>query len=194
MRLLQSTRKAKLCPQLERTGATLSSETNVIARAVTGLETTTASAPTASARIRRPSPSLRILLVVESAGGGTGRHVLDLAEGLAQRDCDVHVAYSTRRADRMFLDRRNAMSGVTFIEVPCRTAIHPSDYAAMRALRRYIRRLGPFQIIHGHSSKGGALARLAALGSASAAFYTLHGLIMMDPGLARWKRMLYLGI
>jgi glycosyltransferase involved in cell wall biosynthesis len=94
----------------------------------------------------------------------------------------------------MFLDRRNAMEGVTFIEVPCRKGIHPSDYSATRALRRYIRQHGPFQIIHGHSSKGGALARLAALGSASAAFYTLHGLIMMDPDLARWKRMFYLGI
>jgi len=48
--------------------------------------------------------------------------------------------------------------------------------------------------VHGHSSKGGAMARLAALGTPAAALYTLHGLIMMDPLLARWKRLFYLSI
>lgn len=137
---------------------------------------------------------LRVLLVVESSGGGTGRHVLDLAEGLGDRGCDVHVVYSTGRADRMFLDRIATLKDLPATGLPMRTSIHPADLSVARRLRRYVRQHGPFDVIHGHSSKGGALARLAALGSDADAFYTLHGLIMMDPGLARWKRAVYLSI
>src|SRR5438046_4896025 len=75
-----------------------------------------------------------------------------------------------------------------------RTAPHPSDVGVFRAARRYLKAHGPFDAVHGHSSKGGAIARLAALGTGVGAFYTLHGLIMMDPGLAAWKRAFYLSI
>ena len=75
-----------------------------------------------------------------------------------------------------------------------RTGPHPSDLSAAWKVRRYLRKFGPFDAIHGHSSKGGAIARVAAFGTGVPAFYTLHGLIMMDPGLARWKRLLYMTI
>ena len=136
----------------------------------------------------------RVLMVLESSSGGTGRHVLDLSEGLAARGCDVHVLYSTGRADRFFLERVERLAGVRCAPLPMRTSIHPGDFFAVRAVRRYLDAFGPFDVVHGHSSKGGALARLAAVGKSPAAFYTLHGLIMMDPGLARWKRLFYLAI
>src|SRR5439155_16996659 len=41
------------------------------------------------------------------------------------------------------------------------------------------------------SSKGGALARLAGLGSGTPVVYTLHGFIAMDPSVARGKRLFY---
>ncbi|MDB5293993.1 MAG: glycosyl transferase group 1, partial [Phycisphaerales bacterium] len=141
---------------------------------------------------RRRTP--RVLMVVESAGGGTGRHVLDLSEGLADRGCDVHVIYSTNRTDKMFTDRLAALRGVRHTAVLMRTSPHPSDLAVVRKVRRYMKANGPFDIVHGHSSKGGAIARLAATGTGAAAFYTLHGLIMMDPLLPRWKWLLYLSI
>lgn len=141
----------------------------------------------------RPRP-LRILMVVESSAGGTGRHVLDLCEGLTARGCEVHLVRSTRRVDRMFLERLATLPNVRELALPLRTSPHPSDLGAVRAVRRYVRDHGPFDLIHGHSSKGGAIARLAAVGTGAAAFYTLHGLIMMDPGLARWKRCFYLAI
>jgi glycosyltransferase involved in cell wall biosynthesis len=147
-------------------------------------------APAEPASRRAAGP--RVLMVVESSSGGTGRHVLDLSEGLARRGCDVHVLYSTGRADRFFLDRINRLAGVRFATLPMRTSIHPSDFSAVRAARRYVSEFGPFDAIHGHSSKGGAVARLAAFGKGAAAFYTLHGFIIMDPLLARWKRAFYL--
>jgi glycosyltransferase involved in cell wall biosynthesis len=140
----------------------------------------------------RPDP--RVLMVVECSAGGTGRHVLDLAQGLIERRCDVHLIYSTRRIDKMFLDRLAEIQGLRQTVIPMRTAPHPRDVGAVRAIRRYMSAHGPFDIIHGHSSKGGALARLAAFATGTPAVYTLHGLIMMDPGLPRWKWMLYLSI
>jgi glycosyltransferase involved in cell wall biosynthesis len=106
----------------------------------------------------------------------------------------VHVLYSTGRADRFFLDRVKGLSGVRCAALPMRTSIHPADFAAVRAARRYADEFGPFDAIHGHSSKGGAVARLAALGTGAAAFYTLHGFIIMDPLLAPWKRAFYLAV
>jgi glycosyltransferase involved in cell wall biosynthesis len=148
----------------------------------------------AAARERAGHPALRILMVVESSAGGTGRHVLDLCDGLIARGCEVHLIYSTGRIDGLFIERLSALPRLRRTALRMRTGIHPSDFGVVRAVRRYLRDHGPFDAIHGHSSKGGAIARLAALGAGVPAFYTLHGLIMMDPGLAAWKRAFYLGI
>jgi len=133
-------------------------------------------------------------MVVESSAGGTGRHVLDLSEGLLARGCEVHLAYSTGRIDRFFADRVTRLNGLRRIAVPMCTNINPGDWTAVRTIRRYMRTHGPFQIVHGHSSKGGAIARLAAPGTGAHAFYTIHGLVMADSSLRTWKRLLYLGI
>jgi glycosyltransferase involved in cell wall biosynthesis len=137
---------------------------------------------------------LRVLMVVESSAGGTGRHVMDLSEGLIARGCEVHMAYSPARMDRVFQDRLHGLRGLHHTAVEMRRNIHPGDIAALRAIRGYLRACGPFDVIHGHSSKGGALARLAAVATRVPAFYTLHGLIMTDPAQARWKRLLYRSI
>jgi len=133
-------------------------------------------------------------MIVECSGGGTGRHVLDLSQCLIERGCEVHILYSRGRIDRMFETRLDAITSLYSQVVPMRTAPHPSDWSAWRAIRRYMRAHGPFDVIHGHSSKGGALARLAALGTGVSAYYTLHGLIMLDPQLARLKRLIYMMI
>jgi hypothetical protein len=37
--------------------------------------------------------SLKVLLVIESCGGGSARHVADLAGGLLRRGASVEVSY-----------------------------------------------------------------------------------------------------
>lgn len=137
---------------------------------------------------------LRVLLIVESSGAGTGRHVLDLADGLMARGCEVHLIYSTGRIDARFRDRLAELKNLPSLALPMRTTPHPADFSVVKTVRRYLKQHGSFDIVHGHSSKGGAIARLAAMGTGASAFYTLHGLIMMDPGLSRVKRSLYLAI
>ena len=68
------------------------------------------STPTPTAVAQR----LRILLIVESSGAGTGRHVLDLADGLTARNCEVHLIYSTGRMDARFKDRLAALKDSPF--------------------------------------------------------------------------------
>lgn len=137
---------------------------------------------------------MRVLMIVESSSGGTGRHVLDLSEGLLGRGCEVHLVYSPGRIDRQFEERMETLTGLRRTAMPMHTGIHPRDLGVVRAVRRYMREHGPFDAVHGHSSKGGAVARLASMFTDVPAHYTLHGFIIMDPGLARWKRLFYLGI
>ena len=136
----------------------------------------------------------RVAMVVESCGGGTGRHVIDLCQGLVRRGCEVHLLFSLGRVESIFLDRLAALDGIHCKPLPMRREIHSSDLTAVRAARRYLKEHGPFDVVHGHSSKGGAIARLAAAGTGAAAVYTLHGFAATDPTMARWKRTMYLAI
>ena len=133
-------------------------------------------------------------MITEACGGGAGRHVLDLSEGLLERGCEVHLLHSPRPRRRAFLPAigwhwpRTATPRQSY---PLRRGIHPADLAAARWVRRYIREHGPFDVVHGHSAKGGALARLAAWRLRTPVFYTLHGFIAMDPSVARRLRRVY---
>lgn len=165
-------------------------------------ENAPARTPAADGRARRRAspagvtggPRLRVLLIAEACGAGVGRHVLDLAEGLAERGCEVHLIYSPLRAEPKFLARLGAAPQVRRAAYPVRRSIHPGDLGAVRFVRRYVAQHGPFDVIHGHSSKGGALARLAAPGTGARVVYTPHALVTMDPELGRVKRSFYLGV
>lgn len=123
---------------------------------------------------------MRILHVVEAAGGGVGRHVLDLSEGLLDRGHEVHLTFSPRRADRFFRTRLARLGGIETRAVPLRKRPHPTDLAAVSAIHGMLRDRGPFDLVHGHSSKGGAVARLASVGTGTPAVYTPHAVRTMD--------------
>ena len=138
-----------------------------------------------------PETPLRFLQLVEAALGGVGRHVLDVTEGLIARGHEVHLVYSPTRADHAFLGRLDALSGrsrLTMVAVPIERRVTFRDALHVRWLRRYLQQHGPFDIIHTHSSKAGLIGRLAALGTATRAFYTPHGLFTLQPGLGAIPR------
>jgi glycosyltransferase involved in cell wall biosynthesis len=145
-------------------------------------------------RRQRPSARYRIVLALEAAGGGAGRHVLDLAEGLALRNHNVCIVYSSERADESFLDALQELKSVSLHELPMQRAVGWHDVAQVRALRQLIRSLGPFDIAHGHSSKAGALLRLAARRLRLPCVYTPHAFITLDPEISRLKRLAYGGV
>jgi len=137
---------------------------------------------------------LKILMLLETGGGGSGRHVIDLARGCLERGHVVHLIYSNIRIDPGFEESINDIPGLILKTIDMQRAPGLKDVAALVKLRRYIRQHGPFDIIHGHSSKAGALARLAVIGKHGASIYTPHAFRTLDPSLGALGRKVYIGI
>lgn len=101
-------------------------------------------------------------MVAESTGGGTARYLLDTCTALQDRGHRVHLICAIER-EREFsskLERLRAR-GVEISIVPMRRAVRPDrDLVALVALCRLLRRNRP-DILHVHSSKAGALGRMA---------------------------------
>jgi glycosyltransferase involved in cell wall biosynthesis len=133
----------------------------------------------------------KICFIVESPSAGVGRHVGDLVGRLSERGlADIHVLWSPTRADARFIAQIDR-PGVRQQAIRMRRSVGPADLASLIAVQKYLKTHGPFDVIHGHSSKGGALARLAAIRSGSRVVYTPHAFAAMDPTCGPLKRLLY---
>lgn len=124
---------------------------------------------------------MRTCHVIESAGGGSGQVVLDLLRtGIAAGD-SVTLVFAPNRAEPDFLLGLRELPSVTILECPMRRAVGIHDFKDAWGLFRTLKRAGPFDIIHAHSSKAGALTRLAGLLLPGALIYTPHAFITMAP-------------
>lgn len=134
----------------------------------------------------------RVLHVLEALEGGTARHVSDLVTRLGATE--HHVAAPERRLGGVTDTRARAeMAGAGAAVHPVdmrRRPASPQNAAAVLSLVALIRRLRP-DVVHGHSSVGGALGRLAlaASGGRAAAVYTPNGL-HPSPAAAGVERLL----
>jgi len=137
-----------------------------------------------------PTP-LRVLLVVEASFAGVGRHVLDLAAGLSARGMVVDVLYGAERAEAGFVDRlaRAPVSAVGTFRGG--RAVRPGDVAAAAAVRRFGRAHGPYDIVHGHASKAGALVRLVPGLGRARLVYTPNAFVTQSPDCSAATRALY---
>jgi len=135
--------------------------------------------------------SLRILLVIEPGSGGSVRHVLDLAGGLRRLGHHIEIVYSAVRAEEWYLRELAELGDATLHCLPMERELGLHDLSAARELRKIINERGPFDILHGHSSKAGALVRLAAIGLPGKKVYTPHALITLAPDLGSAKRLVY---
>jgi len=135
---------------------------------------------------------MKVLLIIEAALGGSGRHVLDLAEGLMAKGETVHLVYSPLRADYRFTtglaSLRRARSEFRFHPIPITRELDISDFRSYLQLTGYVRRHGPFDIIHSHSTKAGFLARLLLRRRGTRSVYTPHALMTLDPALTGVRR------
>jgi glycosyltransferase involved in cell wall biosynthesis len=116
----------------------------------------------------------RVLLLYQPIDGGVARHVVDLFDGLLARGhepvlCGPAVASAS------------ALSGASledppFVRLPVQRAVAPRrDVPALARYAAIVRRVHP-DIVHAHSSKAGALARLGrALHPGVPVLYTPHG-------------------
>lgn len=122
-----------------------------------------------------------------------GRHVLDLAESMSSMGHDVLLIYAPARAEHGFAERVQARDQYGYKAVPIEMsrAPGPRDSVSMAALRRAVKSFGRVDILHGHSSKGGALARLARWGIADHVVYTPNAWYTLNPELGAASRFMY---
>ncbi len=119
--------------------------------------------------------SLKILHVLGAPVGGLFRHVLDLAQGQAERGHRVGIVAAQTAPDTPADAKLGAIAadlalGVS--RIPMQRQVGLSDAAAVRHVARTIAATEP-DVVHGHGAKGGAYARLAR--SSGIRVYTPHG-------------------
>jgi glycosyltransferase involved in cell wall biosynthesis len=131
------------------------------------------------------------LHVTEVPAGGVGRSLVDLVVGQIERGFDVTVIYSAKRADKNFLAFLDSRPQARFIAIPMRRSPHFSDIAVVGKVRRVLKEDGPFDVIHGHSSKGAAIARLAGIGKKIICIYTPHCIYTLNPLLNPFTYQFY---
>lgn len=113
---------------------------------------------------------MRILIVLGTTAGGTGRHVRDLVVGLVGRGHEVTVAAPSRELAAFGFDDAGAVAE------PVEVAERPSraDAAAIRRLRDLASGGAPFDVVHAHGARVGAMCALALTGRAVPLVTTLH--------------------
>jgi glycosyltransferase involved in cell wall biosynthesis len=107
----------------------------------------------------------RILQVLEASLGGTRRYLENVFDALGGGP-QYGLAYSLHRADASFmiLLERMREAGWQLFEVDMLRRIDPrSDVSCTIALRKVYDAFQP-DVVHAHSSKAGAIARLATIG------------------------------
>ena len=120
---------------------------------------------------------LRILHAVRAPVGGIFRHILDLANGQADRGHHVGIV-----ADSLTGGER-AETALAEIAPRLKLGVHrlairreplPTDFLVWMSFMRLIRRLKP-DVLHGHGAKAGAFIRLRPRSSDNIRVYTPHG-------------------
>lgn len=132
---------------------------------------------------------MRILQVCEACSAGVGLHVTTLSKELLERGHEVHLLYSAARTDARFLHCTQSLLGLKSSALPWTSRIGISDGQAFSAARRVLAALPPFDIIHGHSSRGGGVARLCRPHSPAGVVYTPNAFVTLNPTAgwtARW--------
>ena len=111
---------------------------------------------------------MRVLLCHQPIDGGVGRHICDLAGGLAEAGHQVTLCSPAPPS--------GVTGDVAHVQLDLRRAAAPrADLAALARLAAIQRELRP-QVVHAHSSKAGAITRLARFADPRVpVLYSPHG-------------------
>lgn len=132
----------------------------------------------------------KILFIVEAMGGGVFTYIVDLANELVQK-YDMYVAYAVRKQTpedyREYFNEK-----VQLIEVKNfgRSINFIKDIKALFEIREIAKSINP-DVIHLHSSKAGALGRIAFSSRKYPLFYTPHGYSFLMQNYSAGKRFMY---
>jgi glycosyltransferase involved in cell wall biosynthesis len=115
-----------------------------------------------------------VLHVAECFATGTERHLLDLIRHLESFEHVLAIPSHHQGKSTADAAARAEEAGARVERVEMGRSRAPQRHAlSLLALRRLVRRLRP-EVVHGHSSIGGAMARLATAGTPVPVVYTPH--------------------
>jgi len=120
---------------------------------------------------------LRILHAVRAPVGGIFRHIMDLANGQAERGHHVGIiADSLTGGERAEAALREIAPRLTLgvQRLAIRREPHPTDFLVWLRFMLLVRRLKP-DVLHGHGAKAGAFVRLRRRSKNKIRIYTPHG-------------------
>lgn len=137
----------------------------------------------------------KVLIISEALGGGVRRHLVDLLSGIDTSKFDVFMVYGPHRADNIFINSIGDLKekGIQFFEVDSliNKISLKNDFRCIKELIKIIREVKP-DIVHCHSSKAGALGRIAAKRcKVNKVFYTPHAYVFQNPKLSAMKKNIY---
>ena len=139
-----------------------------------------------------PDQPLRILHAVRAPVGGIFRHILDVANGQADRGHHVGIIADSltggERAETALKEIAPRLKlGVHRIAI--HREPHPADFLVWARFMWLTRRLKP-DVLHGHGAKAGAFVRLKSRSKETIRVYTPHGGSLHYP-LSTFKGALY---
>jgi glycosyltransferase involved in cell wall biosynthesis len=124
-----------------------------------------------------PAKPLRILHAVRAPVGGIIRHILDLANGQAERGHEVGIVADSLtggpRADSVLSEIAPRLS-LGIHRMAIHREPHPFDFVAFAKLSRLIGKLDP-HVLHGHGAKAGVFMRAQRYQAGRIRVYTPHG-------------------
>jgi glycosyltransferase involved in cell wall biosynthesis len=123
--------------------------------------------------------------VLEALEGGTSRHLIDVVTHATATDHVVVVPPHRVGAptDETALGRLEAAGADIRLLGMHRTPWSPPNLLALKRLRELVR-TETLDVVHGHSSIGGLLARVAASGTELPTVYTPNGITQVKAGIA----------
>lgn len=134
----------------------------------------------------------KILYIVEAMGGGIFSYIVDLSNELINY-YDIYIAYAVRKqTPQNYMDYFDKRINLIKVENFCRSINPIKDIKAMLELKQIEKKIKP-DIIHLHSSKAGAIGRIAFNGKIPM-FYTPHGYSFLMENCNAIKRILFKGI
>ncbi|MCI9336175.1 MAG: glycosyltransferase family 4 protein [Lachnospiraceae bacterium] len=139
------------------------------------------------------SSKRKVLHIVEAMGGGVFTYIVDFANELVS-NYDVYIAYAVRKQTpanyREYFDPRIHLIEVKNFGRSIRLA---KDIAAYFEVLQLANEIKP-DIIHLHSSKAGAIGRVAFDGKKVPLFYTPHGYSFLMRNTSPVKRKVFRSI
>jgi glycosyltransferase involved in cell wall biosynthesis len=141
---------------------------------------------------------IKVLQITQASGAGVQKYVLQLCQYLDKRRfavtgcCSQEGSAADANGDVPFAEAF-AHAGIPYFAIPMQRTVHPwRDACAFGKLYQFLK-TQQFHIVHAHSSKAGALARIAGrLANVPVIIYSPHAFAFDGPG-AGPRRLSYLG-